>query len=60
MSPPKQIFASRPIAVYINYAVVAFPTKCGDRFMAITWILVANASLARLYANLGPNRGSSS
>ena len=25
--------------------------------MAITWILVANASLARLYANLGPNKG---
>ena len=25
--------------------------------MAITWILVANASLAKLYANLGPNKG---
>ncbi|MBW7860349.1 MAG: host attachment protein [Rhodocyclaceae bacterium] len=25
--------------------------------MAITWILVANASLARLYENLGPNKG---
>lgn len=25
--------------------------------MSITWILVANASLARLYANLGPNKG---
>ncbi|MBK7847972.1 MAG: host attachment protein [Zoogloea sp.] len=25
--------------------------------MAITWILVANASLARLYANLGPKKG---
>lgn len=25
--------------------------------MAITWILVANASLAKLYANLGPNQG---
>ena len=25
--------------------------------MAITWILVANASLARLYANLGPKQG---
>jgi protein required for attachment to host cells len=25
--------------------------------MAITWILVANASLCRLYENLGPNRG---
>ncbi|MCB1960420.1 MAG: host attachment protein [Rhodocyclaceae bacterium] len=25
--------------------------------MAITWILVANASLARLYANYGPNKG---
>ena len=25
--------------------------------MAVTWILVANASLARLYANLGPNKG---
>lgn len=25
--------------------------------MAITWILVANASLARLYAHLGPNKG---
>ena len=25
--------------------------------MAITWILVANASLARLYANDGPNKG---
>ena len=25
--------------------------------MAITWILVANASLARLYANKGPNKG---
>jgi protein required for attachment to host cells len=25
--------------------------------MAITWILVANASLAKLYENLGPNKG---
>jgi protein required for attachment to host cells len=25
--------------------------------MAITWILVANASLARLYEHLGPNKG---
>lgn len=25
--------------------------------MAITWILVANASLARLYANFGPKQG---
>lgn len=25
--------------------------------MAITWILVANASLAKLYANPGPNKG---
>jgi protein required for attachment to host cells len=25
--------------------------------MAITWILVANASLAKLYANIGPNKG---
>ncbi|THF66140.1 host attachment protein [Pseudothauera nasutitermitis] len=25
--------------------------------MAITWILVANASLCRLYENLGPNKG---
>ncbi|MDD3354472.1 host attachment protein, partial [Zoogloea sp.] len=25
--------------------------------MAITWILVANASLARLYAHLGPKQG---
>jgi len=25
--------------------------------MVITWILVANASLAKLYANLGPNKG---
>ena len=25
--------------------------------MVITWILVANASLARLYANLGPKKG---
>lgn len=25
--------------------------------MAITWILVANASLAKLYANFGPNKG---
>ena len=25
--------------------------------MAITWILVANASLSRLYANDGPNKG---
>lgn len=25
--------------------------------MAITWILVANASLAKLYANIGPNQG---
>lgn len=25
--------------------------------MAITWILVANASLAKLYANYGPNKG---
>ena len=25
--------------------------------MAITWILVANASLAKLYANLGPKTG---
>lgn len=25
--------------------------------MAITWILVANASLAKLYANMGPNKG---
>jgi protein required for attachment to host cells len=25
--------------------------------MAITWILVANSSLAKLYANLGPNQG---
>lgn len=25
--------------------------------MAITWILVANSSLAKLYANLGPNKG---
>lgn len=25
--------------------------------MTITWILVANASLAKLYANLGPNKG---
>ncbi|QDF97156.1 hypothetical protein CJ010_11780 [Azoarcus sp. DD4] len=25
--------------------------------MSITWILVANASLAKLYANLGPNKG---
>lgn len=25
--------------------------------MAITWILVANASLARLYAHLGPHKG---
>jgi len=25
--------------------------------MAITWILVANASLAKLYANLGPKKG---
>lgn len=25
--------------------------------MAITWILVANASLARLYAHLGPKKG---
>lgn len=25
--------------------------------MAITWILVANASLAKLYANRGPNKG---
>jgi protein required for attachment to host cells len=25
--------------------------------MAVTWILVANASLAKLYANLGPNKG---
>lgn len=25
--------------------------------MAITWILVANASIAKLYANLGPNKG---
>ena len=25
--------------------------------MAITWSLVANASLAKLYANLGPNKG---
>ena len=25
--------------------------------MAITWILVANASLAKLYANLGPHKG---
>ena len=25
--------------------------------MAITWILVANASLCKLYANLGPNKG---
>ena len=25
--------------------------------MTVTWILVANASLAKLYANLGPNKG---
>lgn len=25
--------------------------------MAITWILVANASLAKLYENMGPNKG---
>ena len=25
--------------------------------MPVTWILVANASLAKLYANLGPNKG---
>ena len=25
--------------------------------MSITWILVANASLAKLYANYGPNKG---
>ena len=25
--------------------------------MAITWILVANASLARLYEHIGPNKG---
>ncbi len=25
--------------------------------MAVTWILVANASLAKLYENLGPNKG---
>lgn len=25
--------------------------------MAITWILVANASLAKLYEHLGPNKG---
>ncbi|ANQ84872.1 host attachment protein [Azoarcus olearius] len=25
--------------------------------MSITWILVANASLAKLYANFGPNKG---
>jgi hypothetical protein len=32
-------------------------TESGEQFMAITWILVANASLARLYANLGPKKG---
>ncbi len=25
--------------------------------MPVTWIVVANASLAKLYANLGPNKG---
>src|SRR5574337_491667 len=29
----------------------------GGSPMAITWILVANASLAKLYANVGPNQG---